>query len=50
MYDDNVIDVLKKNIADINNKKITYYDGFDIEVYASKENINKLKNNFEKRH
>ena len=50
IYDDNIIDVLKKNIDDINNKKITYYDGFDIEVYTSKENINKLKNNFEKRH
>ena len=50
IYDENVIEVLKKNIDDINNKKITYYDGFDIEVYASKENISKIKTNSYNRH
>ena len=34
-------------IDDINNKEIIYYDEFDIKVYASKENILKLKQNKE---
>lgn len=32
-------------IDDINNKEIIYYDDFEIKIYASKENIKKLKQN-----
>ncbi len=50
-YEESFIDMLKNNIDDINNKKITYYDGYDVEVYASKDNISKLKtNSYDRRH
>ena len=40
-----VFKLINDIIDDINNKEIIYYDEFDIKVYASKENIEKLKQN-----
>ncbi len=41
----NNIKPIKKIISDINNKKVINYDAFDITVYTTKENIDKLKEN-----
>ena len=47
-YNDfHIFKLINDIIDDINNKEIIYYDEFDIKVYASKENIEKLKQNKE---
>lgn len=47
---DSVMTLVKQIIKDINNKKIVSYDdSYNIVVYASKENIEKLNNNKDKR-
>ena len=43
--DSNYFKMSREIISDINNRKIIDYDNFKIYVYASEENINKLKNN-----
>ena len=39
--------VMQQIIKDINNKKIVDYGDVKIKVYASKENIEKIKNNYD---
>jgi len=49
-YCDNPLKLMRETIKDINNKKIIPLNDelYDVKVYASKENINILKNNREK--
>ena len=45
-YNDfHVFKLINDIIDDINNKELIYYDNFEIKIYASKENIEKLKQN-----
>ena len=39
------LSVVRKVIEDINNKKIVDYGDIKIDIYASKTNLDKLKNN-----
>lgn len=45
----NVFEIIKGYIEDINNKRIVDYYKYDVKVYTSKENIKKLKENKEKK-
>lgn len=44
--DNNFFEAIRQNIKDINDKKIIDYSKSETYIYASKENIEKLKNNF----
>lgn len=44
----NFLDEVKTYLDDINNKRLVEYYNFEIKVYASKENIEKMKNNRDK--
>ena len=43
--DTKVIEKLRKNIKDVNNKEIKDYSNYKVYVYTSKENIEKLRRN-----
>lgn len=45
LVDDNMMNIVKNTIKDINNKKIIDYSNYEIYIYASKENIETLKQN-----
>ena len=49
---DNYFKIIKKILTDINNKKIINYSDevYNLKVYGSKENIKKIKENFNKRY
>ena len=42
---DNVMEIIRKEIKDINDKKIVNYNSYKVKIYASSDNINKIKNN-----
>lgn len=45
---DNIMDILKDSVKDINNKKIIDYSNYKIYIYTSQENIQKLRDNKDK--
>ena len=42
---DNVMEIIRKEIEDINDKKIVNYNSYKVKIYASSDNINKIKDN-----
>ena len=48
--DDFYFEKIKNYIEDINNKRIVNYYKYDVKLYTSKKNIEKLKQNKEKKH
>ena len=46
--DINLLDMLRKNIEDFNNKKIIDHDEYKIYISTTKENIEKIKSNYSK--
>ena len=42
---DNVMEIIRKEIKDINDKKIVNYNSYKVKIYASSDNINKIKDN-----
>lgn len=43
--DNNYFNIIRETLKDINNKEMINYSKFDIYIYTSKENIEKLENN-----
>jgi len=41
-----IMDITRKQISDINNKEYINYNNYKINIYTTKENIEKLKNNY----
>ena len=39
------MDIVRDVINDVNNKKIVDYSHYDIKIYTSSENIDKINNN-----
>lgn len=46
--DTNLLDILRKNIEDFNDKKIIDHDTYKIYISTTKENIEKIKSNYKK--
>ena len=46
--DTNLLDILRKNIEDFNDKKIIDHDNYKIYISTTKDNIEKIKNNYKK--
>lgn len=42
---DNVMDIIRKEIEDINDKKIVNYNSYKVKIFASSDNIKKIKDN-----